>query len=229
MSTGFLGGPAELFDEAGRESLLVLLEQGLSFRSTVLDIGCGVLRGGRWIIPLLEPEHYCGIEPQRAMVERGLHEFVPPEIAEIKRPRFDYNDRFDFSMFGVRFSHFLARSIWTHAAKPQIETMLRGVRDMGTEDAVLLASFLHPSRFASAPRVVKALLWRLGSGPLRSDYAGDAWVGRSGTSDTPGMIAHDFGWIRGTAQRYGLHAQELDRPPLTRHGQVWARVRKTRP
>jgi len=225
---GFLGGPPELFERAGRESLIVLLENGLTAKSTVLDIGCGVLRGGRWIIPLLEPEHYCGIEPQPEMVERGLREFLPPEIARIKKPRFDHNHRFDFSVFGTRFTHFLARSVWTHASKPQIDTMLRGVRDTGTEDAVLLASFLHPSRFASAPHVVRAVLWRLGSGPLRPDYAGDTWVGRSDTSDRPGMVAHSFAWIRSAAARYGLEAAELKRPPLTRHGQVWARVRRTR-
>ena len=29
-------------------------------------------------------------------------------------------------------------------------------------------------------------------------------------------------------QTFGLEAAELKRPPLTRHGQVWARVRRTR-
>src|SRR5436190_8400701 len=137
INPGFIGGPPELFEAAGRESLIVLLEHGLTPESTVLDIGCGVLRAGRWIIPLLEPEHYCGIEPQQEMVDRGLREFLPQEIARAKRPRFDSNDRFDFAVFDVRFSHFLARSVWTHASKPQVETMLRGVRDAGTQDAVL--------------------------------------------------------------------------------------------
>jgi hypothetical protein len=94
---------------------------GLTFSSRVLDVGCGVLRGGRWIIPLLDAEHYCGIEPQEHLIERGLREFVDPAVVELKRPRFDHNDRFDFSPFGVRFTHFMARSVWTHASKPQVE------------------------------------------------------------------------------------------------------------
>jgi SAM-dependent methyltransferase len=89
----FLGGPPELFERAGRESLVVLLENGLTADSTVLDIGCGALRSGRWIIPLLEAEHYCGIEPQREMVERGLREFVADDIVRVKKPRFEFNDR----------------------------------------------------------------------------------------------------------------------------------------
>jgi len=224
----FLGGPPELFERAGRESLIVLLEHGLIAGSTVLDIGCGVLRGGRWIIPLLEPEHYCGIEPQREMVDRGLREFVPDDVVHIKKPRFDFNDRFDFSVFGTRFTHFLARSVWTHASKQQIETMLDGVREYGTEDAVVLASFLEPSRLTSAPRIVRSVLWRLGSGPLRPDFTGSEWVGRSDRSDRPGMVAHSFSWIRAAAARRGLEATLVARPPLTRHGQIWVRVRKTR-
>jgi SAM-dependent methyltransferase len=117
MDDEFLGGPPRLFERVGREQAIVLLEHGLTFESTVLDIGCGVLRGGRWIIPLLKPSHYCGIEPQRQMVERGLQDFVDQEILALKSPRFDYNDRFDFSVFDMKFSHFLARSIWTHASK----------------------------------------------------------------------------------------------------------------
>ena len=225
---GFLGGPPELFERAGRESLIVLLEHGLAAESTVLDIGCGVLRAGRWIIPLLDPEHYCGIEPQRGMVERGLREFVPSDVVRIKRPRFDHNDRFDFSVFGTRFSHFLARSVWTHTSKPQIETMLEGVHTYGTDVAVLLASFLEPSRFASAPRVVRSVLWRLGSGTLRPDYVGDEWVGRSDTSTRPGMVAHRFVWIREAAARHGLTAELIGRPPLTRHGQIWVCIRRAR-
>jgi hypothetical protein len=41
------------------------------------------------------------------------------------------------------------------------------------------------------------------------------------------MVAHRFEWIRSAAKRYGLEAAELKRPPLTRHGQVWARVRRS--
>jgi hypothetical protein len=138
----FLGGPARLFEQAGREPLIALLEHGLTFSSTVLDIECGVLRGGRWIIPLLDSAHYCGIEPQRHLVERGLAEFVDPAVVELKRPRFDHNDLFDFSVFDTRFIHFMARLVWTHAAKPHIEATLDGVAATGALGASLLASYL---------------------------------------------------------------------------------------
>jgi hypothetical protein len=204
----FLGGPPRLFERAGREQLIVLLEHGLTFSSRVLDVGCGVLRGGRWIIPLLDAEHYCGIEPQEHLVERGLREFVDPAVIELKRPRFDHNDRFDFSPFGVRFTHFMARSVWTHASKPQVESMLDGMAEWGAPGSVLLASWLPAS-------VLRG----------RKDYRGTEWVGRSHRSSTAGMIAHRFGWIREAASKRGLAASRLDRAPLTRNGQVWALIR----
>jgi hypothetical protein len=60
---GFLGGPPGRFDSAGREQLAALLQYSLSPDSMLLDIGCGCLRGGRWVIPLLATGHYCGLEP----------------------------------------------------------------------------------------------------------------------------------------------------------------------
>ena len=54
----------------------------------------------------------------------------------------------------------LARSIWTHASKEQIERMLASFASVAPSDGLLLTSY----------RPARAL--------LRGDYAGDTWVGR---------------------------------------------------
>jgi hypothetical protein len=55
---------------------------------------------------------------------------LEPGVAAARRPRFDFNDEFDSSVFRERFDFFLARSIWSHASKAQIRAMLDGfVRD----------------------------------------------------------------------------------------------------
>jgi hypothetical protein len=215
-----------LFEAAGREQLIVLLEHALSFDSIVLDIGCGVLRGGRWIIPLLEPGHYCGIEPHRESVERGLREFVDPRVVALKRPRFDHNDRFDPSVFGVRFTHVLARSIWTHASKSQIETMLDGFVRWSTEDAVLLASMIPASRLAALPSPMRSVVRRGRRRLILPEYGGDRWVGQSHESDAKGMVGHGLRWLRRVCADRGLHARLLRRPPLNGGGQVWLAVRR---
>ena len=202
-TAGFLGGPAGRFDSAGREQLAALLEHELTPESTVLDIGCGCLRGGRWIIPLLATGHYCGIEPNREMLERGLRDFLDPGIAELKQPRFDHNDRFDLSVFDETFTHMIARSVWSHAAKPQIETMLDGVAKVGSEKMVFLTSFIEPSR-------------------KRRDYQGSEWVGISHESSKAGLVAHSFRWIKTVCAARGLAAELSKRPPLG--GQTWIAI-----
>ena len=206
LNADFLGGPERSFDAVGREQLIALLEHGLTPESRVLDIGCGCLRGGRWVIPLLDAGHYFGIEPMEHMVEKGVREFLPTGLADEKQPTFDHNDRFDFSIFGNTFSHFIARSIWSHASKAQIEAMLDGVAQFGTDDCVLLASFRPAKLFG------------------RKDYKGKGWVGRSHESAEPGLIRHDIGWIRKAAAARGLTAMRWSRPAV--HGQPWCVVRR---
>lgn len=226
MNLEFLGGPPHLFKRAGREQLIVLLEHGLTFQSIVLDIGCGVLRGGRWIIPLLEPGHYCGIEPQRQMVERGLREFVDPEVVALKRPRFDHNDRFDFSVFGVVFTHFLARSIWTHASKPQIEQMLDGFCEWGTQKATFLASLIPSSSLWFLPPPTRQVLRKIGLRMTRRDYKGESWVGRSHECERSGIVAHSIPWLQAACLTRGLKVKLLRRPPINGGGQIWALVQR---
>ena len=63
-STIFLGGPTKFIEIVGRLQLIILLKEGLYPDSKVLDIGCGCLRGGYWLIHFLNPNCYFGIEPK---------------------------------------------------------------------------------------------------------------------------------------------------------------------
>src|ERR1700694_4089953 len=69
---GFLGVPVETFEQAGRSQLIALLNEGLNPESKALDIGCGCLRVASWLIRLLDPGCYYGIEPARQRVAYGL-------------------------------------------------------------------------------------------------------------------------------------------------------------
>jgi hypothetical protein len=58
----FTGGPVEVFDQAGRLQLYTLVREGLSPYSKLLDVGCGCLRGGYWLVRLLDADCYFDIE-----------------------------------------------------------------------------------------------------------------------------------------------------------------------
>lgn len=201
---GFLGVPVETFEQAGREQLIALLGEGLKPESVVLDIGCGCLRTAYWLVRFLDPGCYHGIEPARQRVEHGLlYLFTPAELA-LKEPRFDFNSRFDSSVFGVRFDFLLARSIWTHASKMQIEATLDSFIRDSISSSVFLTSYLR-ARTAE------------------EEYLGDHWIGTSHESGTPGVIKHSLTWIVEQCHRRGLHVDEV--PGMDCDGQLWLRIR----
>jgi SAM-dependent methyltransferase len=211
----FVGGPVDDFEEVGRLQLVTLLREGLQPSSSVLDIGCGCLRGGYWMIHFLDPGCYYGIEPAREMLEAGLEGILEPGLADAKRPQFAHNDDWDFTVFRVEFDFVVARSIWTHASKAQIVNMLDSFRASAAPGATLLASYLPAG-------------WRLPwsgrrlRGPMASDYKGDQWVGRSHEQDKPGLVHHSRRWIQEACEARGLTAREL--PHGLFNEQRWLRV-----
>src|SRR5437588_3775537 len=194
----FYGIPVENFELSGRQQFMYLLRAGLNPDSKVLDIGCGVLRAGYWLIHFLEPRCYCGIEPHQGRLETGVHTILEPEILKSKEPRFDSNPNFNTSVFGEKFDFFLAYSIWTHASKRQIQATLDGfVRD-SNDRARFLLTYLPAS-------------WR------HPDYTGDQWFGTSHESDVAGTIAHSFRWIKTQCHQRGLTIRKLGRDKAHRH------------
>jgi hypothetical protein len=203
---GFLGVPVEQFEEAGRAQLIALVRLGLLPRSKVLDLGCGVLRAGYWLLHFLEAGCYCGVEPHRRRVDLGLDHLLEPGLAASKRPRFDHNANFDSSVFGEKFDFFLAYSIWTHAAKPHIATMLDGFLRDAAPEAIFLTSYLPAGQLE------------------RPDYQGRTWVGTSHESTEPGVIRHRLSWIEEECRLRGLDVRE--RPDDDLGGQRWLTIRR---
>ena len=202
---GFLGVPLATFELGGRSQLALLLHEGLNPESKVLDVGCGCLRVAYWLVRFLDPGCYFGIEPARQRVEYGLRYLFDPEEVELKRPNFDFNPRFDSSVFGARFDFFLAGSIWTHASKRQIKTTLDSFVLDSKPAAYFLTSYL----------------------PAQSeddDYQGDQWVGTSHKSNTPGVIRHSLMWILMECESRGLKLTEL--PGMDCDGQFWLRIHR---
>ena len=198
----FFGVPIFGFENAGRQQFALLIMSGLEPHSKVLDIGCGMLRAGYWLIHFLDPHCYFGIEPQRERLETGRTMILEPETERAKQPRYDTNASFDSSVFGVKFDFFLAYSIWTHASKPQIEVMLDNFLRDSNPGAVFLASIL--------PAV-----W-----PLR-DYRGEEWFGTSHESNVAGCIRHRMSWIKDACRRRSLHVHKIGRE---RDGQTWLQI-----
>ena len=211
-AVSFLGGPREprLFLEGGRNQLIVLLSRGLRPDSKVLDVGCGALRAGFWLVRLLNRDCYFGIEPAADVMQAGIDHFLDEQLIELKRPRFDTNPDFDFSVFNEEFDYVLARSIWTHATKDQIITMLDGFVKHTAGRGTFLTSYLPKARG-------------------REDYLGDEWVGFSHESNVGGWVHHSLGWIRARCRERGLYLEEIADPALNFRTQQWLGIHKVEP
>lgn len=221
-------GPISDFETLGRHQLEVLIHEGLAPHSTVLDIGCGCLRAGYWIMSFVEPGHYFGVEPNRESVMAGLEYIVGSDVAALARPRFDFNGDFDFSSFGVEFDVLVARSIWTHASKAQIQTMLDGFAQLAAPGGVMLVSYLPASRLPEPirspmmrvmtriPRARRAFRRVVGRRPRMPAYEGDAW--------SAPLVAHSASWIEEACAARGLVVRPL--PYGVLNSQVWLRIER---
>jgi SAM-dependent methyltransferase len=233
----FLGGPKHDFERVGRLTFQVLLAEGMHPGSRVLDVGCGALRLGYWLMRFLDPGCYFGIEPQQEMLQIGLEQIVEPDVVQRAQARFAANDDFDFSVFGERFDYVIARSIWTHAAKQQISAMLRSFARTSQPRAVFLASYYPASAAFKLGRrwprlegvVTKLPLTELSPALARlprlggsSEHEGSSWVGRSHEGHTPGALKHSLRWITAEAASHGLVVRLT--PYRVIHHQYWLRI-----
>jgi cyclopropane fatty-acyl-phospholipid synthase-like methyltransferase len=202
----FLGGKVEHFEAAGRKLIITLLSEGLTPASKVLDIGCGCLRGGYWLIHFLDKDCYFGLEPNTQMLDAGIGILLEPGLTELKQPRFDRNSDFDFKVFNQRFDFMVALSIWTHASKPQIQVMLDGFTSTTNANGVFITSY-YPATI------------------LKPDYKGEKPLGTSFGAATRGFVHHSFNWIQAECARRGLEAQEIKEKAFKYWDQTWIRIK----
>lgn len=208
---GFLGVPSSTFEEAGKTQFIALLEEGLMPHSKVLEIGCGVLRVGYWLIHFLNEDGYYGVEPAEKRVEIGKKYLFDATTLETKKPKFSFNEDFDSDIFNQKFDYFLAGSIWTHCSKQSIELMLDGFVRNSNKNGVFLTSYL-PARHKG------------------QDYLGDKWMGTSHVSDVSGCIRHSKKWIKAQCRSRNLVVEQLSREAFD--SQYWLRIsrdKKERP
>lgn len=173
-------GPPEWYDRQAGLQFTVLYNQGLSGNHSLLDIGCGSLRAGKLFIPYLENGNYCGVEPEKWLVEEGIKHQLGPEIMELKGARVIHNDNFDFSSFNQKFDFILAQSLFTHAPQRFIHRCMESILQV------------------RKPTTRFIVTWNIGD----TDYTGDEWV-------YPKNIGYTVEFIANVASKYGFNHKRL--------------------
>ena len=112
-----VGGQWEII---GQLQFEFLVKRGLSPNHTMLDIGCGTLRGGRHFIKYLNISNYYGMDISPKAIEYAKQLVINEELSE-KKPRIILNKGKNllFREFtNNKFDYLLAQSVFTHL-KPE--------------------------------------------------------------------------------------------------------------
>lgn len=136
-------GPPGQYDFMGATQFRLLTALGLREEHSVLDFGCGSLRAGRLLLPFLQPGNYCGIDPNKWLIDAAIEKELGREFIALRRARFDYNDQFKFDVFGQAFDFVVLQSILSHTGKDLFEAALRNAQAALHQDSRLLVTVLH--------------------------------------------------------------------------------------
>lgn len=125
----------------GELQLEFLQSEGLSPTDTLLDIGCGTLRGGRYFIDYLNAGNYIGMDISAEAIRAGK-EVVGPETLDEKRPELFVNSDLKFrEVDESSVDMALTQSVFTHIPPENIRECFAHIGRVLTDDGALYATF----------------------------------------------------------------------------------------
>jgi cyclopropane fatty-acyl-phospholipid synthase-like methyltransferase len=119
---------------------------GLRERHTFLDFGCGSLRSGRLVITYLAEDRYCGIDPNRWLIDAAIEREIGSSLGALKRSRFAFNADGVMTSFGTSFDFIHAHSVLTHAPEALGRTFFRQAATVLSPRGLVVATFLRGDR-----------------------------------------------------------------------------------
>ncbi len=117
---GAIGREDEWESHAAKQ-LAFLVGEGLRHDTWLLDVGCGVGRFARRVVPFLDEGCYTGVDISAGALEHAL-KLSEEEGWHVKRPRWILNGDLDIEgTYGMAWAH----SVFTHVPPQVIETVIR--------------------------------------------------------------------------------------------------------
>ena len=135
-------GPPDRYDLISAMVFNLLTCSGLRQGHKVLDIGCGSLRVGRLLIPYLNKNCYCGVEPNKWLVFDGLKNEVGLAQYRQKKPEFLFQSSFSCRDFSYGFDYCFAQSIFSHCGVDLVENWFEDIAFHSHSKSVFFATFV---------------------------------------------------------------------------------------
>jgi cyclopropane fatty-acyl-phospholipid synthase-like methyltransferase len=203
MHRAAVGG---MWEEIGLLQFRFLTSRGLLPGHTLLDVGCGALRGGVHFVRYLDAGHYHGLDINPSLIEAGRQELREAGLTE-RKPNLLVNDKFEASRFGVRFDYAMAQSVFTHLPMNHIVRCLVEVGKVLKPEGVFFATFFEaPSNayLAPLPHHPGQFVTTYDADPFHYSFDEFEWMAR-----TAGLRAELIGaWAHPRDQRMLVFSRE---------------------
>lgn len=134
------------WDETARAQMAALLDEGMTPRHRLLDIGCGCLRLGHRAVAFLDPGNYWGTDASAALMERGWEAELAPELQpRLPRGQLVEDAAFAFPGLPGDIGYAIAFGVFTHLPAAALRPALTSLRQrIPGLKKLLLTVFLAP-------------------------------------------------------------------------------------
>lgn len=140
-----LVGPANLWKMKRDFQIAFLKDSGLMSNQSLLDIGCGTLRGGIPIIDYLEKGNYTGIDVRKKVLDEAQKE-LKAEKLEQKSPKLVFFEEFSQLNLETKFDYVFAFSVLFHLEDSIVEKCFEFVSRHLSEVGVFYAN-IHTGEY----------------------------------------------------------------------------------
>lgn len=136
-------GKKEIWEIVGKKQLNMLIDNGMSKNTNLLDVGCGMLRAGAYFIDFLEPFRYYGLDVNKKYLEIGVNNRLKDKklLHKVCENNFLANEDFDINIFETKFSFGIAHSVFTYLPINKFELFLQKSYDCFEYKGKFVCSF----------------------------------------------------------------------------------------
>ena len=171
---------------------------------SIIDIGCGSLRIGRFLVDYLEPGNYFGVEMQERLLNSAVYDVIGVERFKEKKPKLITSSEFNFQEFKEFWPDAkipcvgLAQSLFTHLNFKDMKACFNNLKDFVGDSFTLYATFHSHQGAQHEPDYDKSNIHllkggrHLGGDPSLSDSDShtDFWYTREDLEE----VAKSVGW-----------------------------------
>ena len=131
------------WDAVGKLQFDKLVDEGLKPEHKLLDIGCGMLRAGKRLIPYLNTGNYYGVEKNQGHINSGKTWLIGEDITT-EGSHISVNENFNFAFDeSPKFDFIIAHSLFPHLQKRDIEVCLRNAKEVMADGCKFFATFFE--------------------------------------------------------------------------------------